>query len=365
MGTPGPRIFLGRSTWLLLLAGLVLLKLASLLASTIARNRRSSALAAVADAYQPWARPAAETGPGGERVVRVLTYNVQFLVGVTEWVSWIFGFWPNTKARAEAIGAAVAGYDIVCLQEAQRTSRRRQIFGMAQNVAMLRSGSLKPVFHEIDGPDGTSWNKQHSGLACLTRFPILDTKTTVYRDCTGIDCFLDKGVLYMKLGMDNGKPLHVLNTHTIPSPESIQWSQVDDMETFLINLDIRKDEPVLFVGDFNIPGPTGRVNKSATDRTSYSSVEPTPAPIPDVYDHLAKVMGSNGLVDLWPPKQPGFTNKEQNKRIDYIWGRMASYFTTQDGNYIHERKMEDKTGVGNMGMLSDHFAVEATFVMRS
>src|SRR5262245_656916 len=69
--------------------------------------------------------------------LKVLTYNIQFRPAIADVIR---PEWPNTSERAQAIGRAIAQYDIVALQEVFRTDRFNEIVSAA-NTAGLISGA--------------------------------------------------------------------------------------------------------------------------------------------------------------------------------------------------------------------------------
>src|SRR5262245_26874116 len=83
-----------------------------------------------------------------EETLKVLTYNVQFRPAIAD----VFRpAWPNTSERAQAIGHAVAQYDIVALQEVFRPDRLDEIVHAAE-LADTESGAASrlPSGHLFD-----------------------------------------------------------------------------------------------------------------------------------------------------------------------------------------------------------------------
>src|ERR1051325_4356034 len=68
-----------------------------------------------------------------EETLKVLTYNVQFRPALADV---LHPQWPNTSGRAQAIGRAIAQYDIVALQEVFRTARLNEIVSAANTTGL-------------------------------------------------------------------------------------------------------------------------------------------------------------------------------------------------------------------------------------
>ena len=92
--------------------------------------------------------------PAWAQTLRVAQYNVQFVT------PWRFGrvsakHWPNTEARARAIGETLACFDIVALNETINDARRGESCGDGARRRRLRSplaARERPHFEVLAGP---------------------------------------------------------------------------------------------------------------------------------------------------------------------------------------------------------------------
>src|SRR5262245_31036359 len=163
-----------------------------------------------------------------EETLKILTYNVQFRPAVAD----VFRpGWPNTSERAQAIGHAIAQYDIVALQEVFRPDRLDEIVQAAEH-ADVESGAtprlpsvhffdiaVRPAPRRLFSPqmsvlqsmfrslartlynlidaihDGDRRAKpiENSGLVVLSRYPIIQRDWLTYHHKGGIGAWASKG----------------------------------------------------------------------------------------------------------------------------------------------------------------------------
>lgn len=218
----------------------------------------------------------AATAPPPEttREISVLTYNVRGLP------------WPIARGRAKAlreIGRELAALralgrqpDVVLLQEGFRSEVAELVKASGYaNWATgpdRRSEASRPLrLPRLKGLlRGEGWGKATgAGLHVLSDTPIREVRTAAYSACAGFDCLANKGVMLVRLDLDGGGVLDVVNTHLnskrasgAPHAETIRAYkvQMDEMLAFLAT-ETAPDRPLVVGGDFNV--------KNAPDRYSY------------------------------------------------------------------------------------------------
>ncbi|ANQ11056.1 Sphingomyelin phosphodiesterase [Plasmodium coatneyi] len=118
-----------------------------------------------------------------------------------------------------------------------------------QNISSFDSVSGKSKFyHFLNG-----------GVIVLSKHPFLHKHAMLYSNSKFPDMFCTKGAIYIKLSVNN-KPVNVIATHLQAGDSSgeqnCRWKQLNELSNWVYNgtpsLHIKKNEPLFFVGDFNI-----------------------------------------------------------------------------------------------------------------
>jgi len=178
-----------------------------------------------------------------------------------------------------------------------------------------------------------------SGLLIVSKFPIVDVDFLTYKNCSGFDCFAQKGAQKVTLCLPNHLYVDVFNTHlesgNNEKSKAIRLNQIDQLLSFMNNTRqvLPFSERLILLGDFNAP------------------------PFSDEYLAITK----NGFFDTecCPVKHPpSFANPEQ--RIDFIF--TSSSFSPYDHS-TNRRLSLRRSGVltDKHSQLSDHFAIVAEF----
>jgi len=166
----------------------------------------------------------------------------------------------------------IQSYDVICLQEMFNvySSRRRSFIEKARQQGFL--------FHTV-APKPLILSKYFidAGLLILSRYPIKVTDFCLFPFGLGVDCYVQKGVLYAQIAIGSTK-LHIYNTH----PQANYYGDADflkrsdqftSFEKFvkatLSQHGYREEDMVLFVGDFN-------VNSRSTTRFSAETLAGAP-----------------------------------------------------------------------------------------
>jgi endonuclease/exonuclease/phosphatase family metal-dependent hydrolase len=296
--------------------------------------------------------------PAAPEPLRIAQYNVQF---VTPWrfgrVS--FKHWPNTDARARAIGETLACFDIVALNETINDARRGEIF-----AAMERAGAAcgRPsrlasgrYFEMLAGPEpeapsiagigdflssdaALAWLGDEVALA--SRLPIVDSAAMAYSVARGSDALAAKGVLHARLWRGGNAPhgdlLDLFVTHLQANDPDIRKVQIAELAAFIRE---RSDPavPAILLGDLNIDG-------SAAARRDPRAE----------YHAMIRELAAMGFRD--PGQALKGTDSWQRRRIDYLLLRSA-YLSVAN---LRTEQFHDL----QVRALSDHAALTAELLWR-
>lgn len=166
----------------------------------------------------------------------VLSYNIFALPLVAS----------DIGTRLQELPHYLRGYDVILLQEAFS----------ADSPAFLRALAAEyPYQTEILRAPLNGVNVYNGGAAIVSRYPIAQTGYVVYPDCTGSDCFADKGFVYAEI-LKAGQSYHVLNTHAASfdtqAARQLRQQQFQLMRQYAMQQQIPASDALLFGGDFNV-----------------------------------------------------------------------------------------------------------------
>jgi endonuclease/exonuclease/phosphatase family metal-dependent hydrolase len=246
---------------------------------------------------------------GQPATLRVITFNVQFLPNVAAY----FNKRNDASYRAQAIGKAVAGFDIIGLNELFDLRHREEL------LAELRNAWGDSHCHVVTAPkDQYSLVGIDSGLAIVTRFPIVESHSVPYGIGSSVakygmkaDGLAAKGILHARVAMPNDRLMDVFVTHL----ESLD-SDIKRQQYAILSKTIHRYAdgklPVLLLGDFNTSGDKPERENETSE-----------------YANLLKSLNGGrpgaSFLDLWPhlhadgggTSDPG--NGNGGSRIDYIF----------------------------------------------
>ncbi|PKM23219.1 MAG: phospholipase [Gammaproteobacteria bacterium HGW-Gammaproteobacteria-14] len=172
----------------------------------------------------------------GADELKVLSYNIYALPFVASEISNRLAELPNH----------LSGYDVIMFQEAFSSDRN----GMLQQLA-----SEYPYQTHVPKIPYDGINVFDSGVLVISRYPIVSTADFIYPDCSGTDCFADKGVIYAEV-IKNGKAYHVTNTHAASfdtaEARALRQVQFQQIRTLINNRNIPAFDAVMMGGDFNV-----------------------------------------------------------------------------------------------------------------
>lgn len=165
---------------------------------------------------------------------KVLSYNIYALPVVAS----------KIDERLEQLPQNLKGYDAILFQEAFASGRTAMLAKLAQEYP-----------HQTYIPVGSGYNIYDSGVLVASRYPIVKTDHHIYPDCTGTDCFADKGVIYAEI-LKNGKAYHVTSTHTASfdtdAARDLRQQQFKQIRALVDKHNIPSFDAVLMGGDFNV-----------------------------------------------------------------------------------------------------------------
>jgi endonuclease/exonuclease/phosphatase family metal-dependent hydrolase len=309
--------------------------------------------------------------------LRIATYNVQFVTPDLPLVGRLLREWPghkpNVTARAEAIAARLACFDVIALQETINDQRRREIFERLETdgracgkPSRLPSGRM---FAFVDGPDAEdgSWLPLVGDeLALASRLPIVATGSHVYEHAAEEDALAAKGMLHARLARGRGEVIDVFVTHLQAGDEhgAVRRRQIEELARFIRQTVDGAAHPILVLGDFNVRGALVDQQDPASDyrflqRTLGAAVAP---PLVDAWlaTHAADPDAGSGTK---PRLRADGTLRTHEERIDYVFlaGTDAAPRAMRLDFFASDLIVDGEP----VGPLSDHAALLAEISWRS
>ncbi|HHK8519055.1 sphingomyelin phosphodiesterase [Vibrio parahaemolyticus] len=176
----------------------------------------------------------AEAVDDNEQNLKLMTYNIWALPAIASHIG----------ERYELIPDYVKGYDVLALQEVFASGRDAFLRELAKEYPYQTKMLNKEGFNVYDG-----------GVIIVSRYPIVNEAQYVFPDCSGTDCFADKGVNYAEI-IKGGQAYHVFATHTASfdtdTAREYRQRQFQQMRTMAQSLNIPNNETVVYSGDFNV-----------------------------------------------------------------------------------------------------------------
>ncbi len=310
----------------------------------------------------------------------VASYNVQFVMPEVPVLGHLLrdlpGQKPNVELRARAIGAALACFDVVALQETINDRRRAELLDQLQRDASrcakpsrLASGRMFETIAGPDLPNGSGWLPLlDDELALASRLPLQGVDMQAFGAAAGADALAAKGVLHARLalGPDPADHLDVFTTHLQADDEQapVRRRQIEELAAF-VRSRAGGEGPVLVMGDFNLWG-------GAPDRADPNSE----------YNFLLEALDAavapRRFVDLWlatharDPETASGTKprvlkdgsiRPREKRIDFLLlaGNDEARPLGMRRDFLPADLMVDGRPLGD---LSSHAALFATIAWR-
>lgn len=247
--------------------------------------------------------------------LKVLAYNVFALPVIAS----------DIGVRLAEMPEYLKGYDAILLQE---------LFS-SDSPKFLRQLSEEYPYQTKILKNESGINIHNGGVAIVSRYPIAQTGYVVYPNCTGSDCFADKGFVYAEIIKDN-QAYHLVSTHTASfdtnAARNLRQEQFQMMSDYIANKEISAIDAVLYGGDMNLnrlkfaddyAGMTEKLNATVPVTTGYteSTFDPRTnhyAAVYDTVEFLDYVMWSNAhrqpVESLNDVRVPRSTS-------DNLWGK--------------------------------------------
>ncbi|QDO82131.1 phospholipase [Shewanella psychropiezotolerans] len=169
-----------------------------------------------------------------EDLLKVMTYNIWALPVIAS----------HIQDRLAILPEYMRGYDVLMLQEVFASGRGDFLRQLAEEYPFQTEMLNKPGVNIYDG-----------GVVLVSRFPIVNQSQYVFPDCTGTDCFTDKGVNYAEV-IKGGKAYHLFATHTASfdtdTARDYRQRQFRQIREFASSMNIPANEMVVYGGDFNV-----------------------------------------------------------------------------------------------------------------
>ncbi len=164
----------------------------------------------------------------------VMTYNIWALPAIASHIG----------DRYQILPEHMKGYDVIMLQEVFASGRDAFLRELAKEYPYQTRMLDKPGVNIYDG-----------GVTIVSRYPIVSQGQFVYPDCSGTDCFADKGLNYAEV-IKQGKAYHLVATHTASfdtdAARENRQRQFKQMHDFIAARNIPTTETVIYGGDFNV-----------------------------------------------------------------------------------------------------------------
>ncbi len=276
----------------------------------------------------------AHAAPGD--TLRVLSWNIYMLPKPL-----ITGQFMRVPKIVETLKRS--NYDVLCLQEAfvKRVERRLKTDLAAEypyfaNLPVYR----KPL------------KAANSGIVVMSKHPIRFAHGILYDEATGIDKTAQKGALLVEIEI-NGKPVQVVSTH-LQSGNYKRSQRIRDRQYLQIYERLLKP--------FERPGVpqivAGDMNTEQRDSVRYRRMLRT-LKAKDTNPKSKECSYNGGVCDL-----VGKSDRNYKEYIDYVLYRTNRALIRPVAGRV-KRFMADWCGptLGRKRDLSDHFAVEAVFVL--
>lgn len=187
------------------------------------------------DVYYSISEPALDQVQNNdENELLIATYNVWGLPLVSSDISTRFSLIPDY----------LINYDVLMLQE---------VFDASRTSMLARLAAEYPYQTSVLSTGGN--NLYDGGVVIVSRFPIINEAEYVFPDCSGSDCFADKGVKYAEV-VKGGESYHIFATHTASfdsdSARENRRKQFAQIRDFATSLSIPSTDQVIYGGDLNV-----------------------------------------------------------------------------------------------------------------
>ncbi|NOH24920.1 sphingomyelin phosphodiesterase [Vibrio europaeus] len=264
-----------------------------------------------------------------DSTLKLMTYNIWALPVIASHIG----------DRYDLIPEYVKGYDVLALQE---------VFASGRDAFLRELAKEYPYQTKMLDKEGI--NIYDGGVMIVSRYPIVNQAQYVFPDCTGTDCFADKGVNYAEV-IKGGKAYHVFATHTASfdtdTARDYRQRQFKQIRQLATSLNIPKTDTVVYSGDFNVnklkfPGDYQQMI------ANLSAIEPT-------YSGYTASTFDPRINDFSGEAMSGGENVEY---LDYVMVSNEYQVKSYNDNRVDVPRSTDER-LWKHYNLSDHFPVTA------
>jgi len=241
--------------------------------------------------------------------------------------------------RAKAIGEVLcdSDYDVIVFQEAFHQPSRRKINRLLKDKFPYQAGPANQKLISL---------KTNSGIWIFSKYPIVSTKSIIFKNRCGIDAFSRKGALLAEISFQQ-RLVQIAGTHLQNSgPSWVKQTQCVEFYHRVLKPEFKFGVPQIICGDFNINQKNSEEYKSMLQSLNAVDTEL-----------------SSGLMHSYDRARNDLHVEKGNKAdlIDYILVRNPSEFELVNTKIVAIRKKWSDHHVD----LSDHFALEAQLRLNS
>lgn len=267
----------------------------------------------------------------GSDGLKVLAYNIWALPAIAS----------NIGDRLDILPDHLKGYDAILLQE---------VFDSGRTDFLNAMSAEYPYQTEI--LDAPGFNIHDGGVLIVSRWPIVEETHFPYPDCTGTDCFAEKGVVYAQI-IKQGQAYHLTSTHTASfdtaAARDLRQEQFQQIRALIDGKNIPATDGVLMGGDFNVnklkfPGDHASMlaNLNATEPTNTGYTKAT-------FDPEVNSNAGNSL-----------SGGETVEYLDYVVYSNTHKIPQSSTNEVKVLRSID-SDIWGVWDLSDHFPVLGDF----
>lgn len=282
--------------------------------------------------------------PTKDNEINILSYNVYMRPN--------FIFHDHQLSRAYRLPDYLKGYDVLVLSE--------MFIDSSMKIMSEKLKEEYPYHSKKLGSDTVF--KQDSGVIIFSKWPIVNEDGILFSICSKSDCFAQKGARYVRIKKGE-KFYNIIGTHTQAFENEAAYMvrriQFLEMNDFVNYLNIDKNEPVLYAGDFNVD----KINNMAeySDMLNWLDADPAERTfgIPYTFDINTNALAidvQSGFLDYVMTKKDHLQPKKSFNRVVLLksaspW-KIQDKFAKQDKGYVDPQLYWD---------LSDHYPVQGFF----
>ncbi|MEM8733468.1 MAG: endonuclease/exonuclease/phosphatase family protein [Planctomycetota bacterium] len=285
---------------------------------------------------------------------RVIAYNAHLLPSLALPFA---GERSDAGYRSGKIGENLASFDLIGLSEVFHKNSRNKLVNALQTTG-------EQTFHIVQGPARSGRHLTNSGLLLCSKFPIVATHTTTFKNASRLathgmksDGFAAKGALHARLLLNERSQttLDCFLTHLESQSVEARTRQVAEFCAF-VKEHQDPDTPAIVLGDFNISyQPSAGTDDSGYPELLGRLTELRNATVSDTGLHLTE----------GPPGSSDAMSEDGGSRIDYVFAlnpESEDKASLKLSGAAHLAFQDERVPEGS---LSDHLAVACEFSIRT